>query len=92
MRLHRVDRSDALVYELITACCFYALVTVCLAELASSVPSSGGVFTWASFAASPRLGKPLGFLAGLLNFAGWIFDLCSIAYIPCLSRCSMRSV
>ncbi|KAJ7830322.1 choline transport protein [Mycena olivaceomarginata] len=40
-----------------------------IAELASSIPSAGGVYHWAS-------------VAGLINFYGWIFDLAAIVTIP----------
>jgi choline transport protein len=50
-------------------------------QLVSSVPSSGGVYHWASISPGPRIGRPLGFFAGSLNFFGWLFDLASIVYI-----------
>jgi len=50
-------------------------------QLVSSVPSSGGVYHWASITPGPRQGRPLGFFAGSLNFFGWLFDLASIVYI-----------
>jgi choline transport protein len=49
--------------------------------LVSSVPSSGGVYHWASISPGPRKGRALGFFAGWLNFFGWLFDLASIVYI-----------
>lgn len=49
--------------------------------MVSSVPSSGGVYHWASLCAGPRLGRCIGFFAGFLNFFGWLFDLASIVYI-----------
>ena len=50
-------------------------------QLVSSVPSSGGVYHWASLSPGPRHGRVLGFFAGSLNFFGWLFDLASIVYI-----------
>lgn len=49
--------------------------------MASSVPSSGGIYHWATLAPGPKYGRMLGFFAGSLNFFGWLFDLASIAYI-----------
>jgi choline transport protein len=49
--------------------------------MVSAVPSSGGVYHWASLCPGPKLGRCLGFFAGSLNFFGWLFDLASIVYI-----------
>jgi choline transport protein len=49
--------------------------------MASSIPSSGGIYHWASLCPGPRFGRCLGFFAGSLNFFGWLFDLASIDYI-----------
>ena len=35
-----------ILYEFITACSYYAFIGASIAELASSVPSSGGVYHW----------------------------------------------
>ena len=53
---------------------------ICI-QLVSSVPSSGGVYHWASLSPGPRYGRVLGFFTGSLNFFGWLFDLASIVYI-----------
>jgi choline transport protein len=50
-------------------------------QLASGVPSAGGVYHWASITPGPKYGRVFGFYAGWLNFFGWLFDLASIAYI-----------
>ncbi|KAK5175376.1 uncharacterized protein LTR77_000515 [Saxophila tyrrhenica] len=71
-----------ILYEFITACVYYAFVGASIAELASSVPSSGGVYHWASITPGPRYGRVIGFFCGSLNFFGWIFDLASIVSIP----------
>lgn len=47
----------------------------------SSLPSSGGVYHWASLTPGPKHGRVLGFFAGFINFFGWLFDLASIVYI-----------
>jgi choline transport protein len=45
------------------------------------MPTSGGVYHWASVTPGPRLGRILGFFTGFINFFGWMFDLASIAQI-----------
>jgi len=50
-------------------------------QLASSVPTAGGVYHWASITPGPVYGRVLGFFTGSLNYFGWLFDLASIVYI-----------
>ena len=71
-----------ILYEFITACIYYGFIGASIAELASAVPSSGGVYHWASITPGPRWGRTVGYFTGALNFFGWIFDLASIAAIP----------
>ena len=60
---------------------YYIFIAASLSELASSIPSAGGVYHWASITPGPRKGRIVGFFAGSLNFFGWLFDLASIVYI-----------
>lgn len=69
------------IWELWVAAFYYSFINASIAEFASSVPSSGGVYHWASITAGPKWGRPVGFFAGSLNYFGWLFDLASIAYI-----------
>jgi choline transport protein len=69
-------------YELLVACTYYIIVGLCLAELASAIPSAGGVFHWATIVAGPKYGRAAGFFAGHLGYWGWMFGLASIIYIP----------
>ncbi|MCJ1290662.1 hypothetical protein MMC34_002204 [Xylographa carneopallida] len=69
-------------YELLVACFYYGFIAASIAELASAIPSAGGVYHWASVTPGPRWGRVLGFYTGWLNFFGWIFDLASIVSIP----------
>ncbi|CAK3985844.1 Choline transport [Lecanosticta acicola] len=71
-----------ILYEYILASSYYALIGASIAELASAIPSSGGVYHWASVTPGPSYGRMLGFFTGSLNFFGWIFDLASIISIP----------
>ncbi|KAG0646426.1 Choline transport [Hyphodiscus hymeniophilus] len=68
-------------YEFLVACFYYCFIGASLAELVSSLPSSGGVYHWASLTPGPKYGRALGFFTGFINFFGWLFDLASIVYI-----------
>jgi choline transport protein len=71
-----------IIYEFIVAVIFYSFIAASIAELASSMPSSGGVYHWASVTAGPNWGRSIGFFCGALNFFGWIFDMASVISIP----------
>ena len=68
-------------YELLVAVLYYVFIADSIAELASAIPTAGGVYHWASITPGPRGGRIVGFFAGALNFFGWLFDLASIVYI-----------
>ncbi|KAK6859746.1 Choline transporter [Apiospora arundinis] len=70
-----------LIYELIVAVFYYIFIGLSLAELASSVPTAGGVYHWATIAAGPRWGRMAGFFAGWINFYGWMFGLASLLQV-----------
>ena len=53
-----------ILYEFITACAYYAFIGASIAELASSVPSSGGVYHWASITPGAKWGRIIGFFTG----------------------------
>ena len=61
-----------ILYEFITVSFFYWFVAASIAELASAIPSSGGVYHWATLTAG-RYGRLIGYLAGWWNFFAWIF-------------------
>jgi amino acid transporter len=50
-------------------------------QLASSCPSSGGVYHWSTIAAGPKWGRVTGFYAGWINFYGWMFGLASLVQV-----------
>ncbi|KAF2094154.1 choline transport protein [Rhizodiscina lignyota] len=81
-----------ILYELLTAGFYYAFIGASIAELASAIPSAGGVYHWASVAGGPRFGRILGFFTGFVNFAGWIFDLASIVQIVSNASVQMYAV
>ncbi|KAJ5509868.1 amino acid/polyamine transporter I [Penicillium expansum] len=70
-----------IIYEFITVSVFYWLIAASIAELASAIPASGGVYHWATATAGPRYGRVCGWFAGWLNFLAWSFGIsanCSI--------------
>jgi len=40
------------------------MIAACIAEMASAIPSSAGVYHWASVTGGARFGKVIGFYAG----------------------------
>ncbi|KAK9769713.1 putative Choline transport protein [Seiridium cardinale] len=70
-----------LIYGLIVAVFYYSFIGLSLAELASSVPTAGGVYHWATIAAGPKWGRSVGFFVGWINFYGWLFDLAALVQI-----------
>lgn len=71
-----------LLYEFVVACVFYGILGACIAELASAIPSAGGVYHWASVTPGPRYGRIVGFFAGHLGFWGWLVGWTSLMFIP----------
>ncbi|CAE7220057.1 Amino acid transporter [Pyrenophora teres f. teres] len=69
------------IYEFIAVSMCYFMIAACIAEMASSIPSSAGVYHWASVTAGARFGKIVGFYAGWWNSLGWIFGTASISSI-----------
>ncbi|KAF5380234.1 hypothetical protein D9757_008214 [Collybiopsis confluens] len=70
-----------IIWELLTACFYYCFVAASIAELASSIPSAGGVYHWASITAG-KYGRVVGFFTGFINFYSWIFAMSSSVFIP----------
>ena len=60
-----------LIFGLIVAVFYYIFIGLSLGELASSVPSAGGVYHWATVAGGQKHGRILGFFTGWINFYGW---------------------
>ncbi|MCJ1464532.1 GABA-specific high-affinity permease [Pseudocyphellaria aurata] len=50
------------------------------ADLASAMPTSGGLYWWTHFFSSPATRNPLSFLVGYSNTLGLVCGLCSIDY------------
>ncbi|OLN97360.1 Choline transport protein 4 [Colletotrichum chlorophyti] len=68
-------------YEFIAVSVCYWTVAASIAELASAIPSSAGVYHWASVTPGRRWGRAVGFLAGWWNYLAWILGAASMASI-----------
>jgi len=68
-------------YEFIAVSIFYWLIAASLAELASSMPSSAGVYHWASITPGPKYGRICGWFAGWWNTFAWICASASMSSI-----------
>jgi hypothetical protein len=51
------------IYEFITVSVFYWIIAASIAELASAIPSSGGVYHWASVTPGKRWGRVVGYVS-----------------------------
>jgi amino acid transporter len=68
-------------FEFVTVSVFYWTVAASIAELASAIPSSAGVYHWATVTPGPKWGRMIGFFAGWWNFLAWIMGAASMAAI-----------
>ncbi|KAI4256596.1 MAG: hypothetical protein LQ352_002036 [Teloschistes flavicans] len=59
---------------------FIFIVGLAMADLGSAMPTSGGLYWWTHFFASPAARNPLSFLVGYSNTLGLVGGLCSIDY------------
>ncbi|KAL1304537.1 hypothetical protein AAFC00_003519 [Neodothiora populina] len=69
------------IFEFLAVAMFYWMVAACIAELASAIPSSSGVYHWASVTAGKKYARIVGFFAGWWNFFAWIFGSASMSSI-----------
>ncbi|KAF5601305.1 cholin permease [Fusarium pseudocircinatum] len=72
---------SGVIYGLIVAVIYYTFIGLSISEFASSCPSSGGVYHWATIAAGPEWGRVTGFYTGWINFYGWMFGLASLVQV-----------
>ncbi|CAL3967161.1 hypothetical protein PZA11_003555 [Diplocarpon coronariae] len=68
-------------YEFVAVSIFYWLIAASLAELASSMPSSAGVYHWASVTPGERYGRVVGWFAGWWNTFAWMCGTATMASI-----------
>lgn len=66
-----------IMYEFIVVSVFYWAIGASIAELASSLPASGGVYHWASVTPGKKWGPMCGWFAGWLDFLAWNFGVAS---------------
>ncbi|PKY09092.1 putative choline transport protein [Aspergillus campestris IBT 28561] len=71
---------SGVMYEFIAVSICYWLVAASIAELASGMPSSSGVYHWASITAG-KWGRVCGFFAGFWNCLAWILGAASMSSI-----------
>ncbi|KAF2651592.1 choline transporter [Lophiostoma macrostomum CBS 122681] len=69
------------IYQFIVAGALYLCITASLAELASAIPSAGGVYHWASVTPGRKTGRICGFFAGYWNSLAYTFGACSLAAV-----------
>jgi amino acid transporter len=69
-----------LVWGWFVASGFIFVVGLAMADLGSAMPTSGGLYYWTHYFASPSTRNPLSFLVGYSNTLGLVGGLCSIDY------------
>ncbi|OCK78071.1 gaba permease [Lepidopterella palustris CBS 459.81] len=69
-----------LVWGWFVASMFIFFVGMAMADLGSAMPTSGGLYWWTHFFASPKTRNALSFLVGYSNTLGLVGGLCSIDY------------
>ncbi|KAF1950056.1 amino acid transporter [Byssothecium circinans] len=69
-----------LVWGWFTASGFIFVVGLAMADLGSAMPTSGGLYWWTHYFASPYTRNALSFLVGYSNTLGLVGGLCSIDY------------
>ncbi|KAL8913160.1 MAG: hypothetical protein Q9171_001954 [Xanthocarpia ochracea] len=68
------------IYEFIFATLMYAFISASIAELVSAMPSSGGVYHFASISGG-RFGRLTGWFAGWWNFSAYQFGIPAVSGI-----------
>ena len=69
------------IYEFIVVCLFYCFISASIAELGSAIPSSGGVYHFASVCGGRKYGRVCGWFAGWWNFFAWSFGTAGFSSI-----------
>ncbi|KAL6886120.1 amino acid transporter [Trichoderma longibrachiatum] len=69
-----------MVWGWFSASAFIFIVGLAIADLGSSLPTSGGLYWWTHYFAADRYKNPLSFLVGYSNTIGLIGGICSIDY------------
>ncbi|KAH7076868.1 amino acid permease-domain-containing protein [Paraphoma chrysanthemicola] len=69
-----------LVWGWFVASGFIFIVGLAMADMGSAMPTSGGLYYWTHYFASPKTRNALSFLVGYSNTLGLVGGLCSIDY------------
>jgi len=67
------------IYSFIAVSCMYFMIAACIAEMASAIPTSAGVYHWASVTAGAKYGRVVSF------YAGWYVSSLSPSGTPSMS-------
>ncbi|KAJ5130059.1 uncharacterized protein N7515_006098 [Penicillium bovifimosum] len=81
-----------MVWGWFTASLFILLVGLAMADLASAMPTAGGLYWWTHFLAAEKWKRPLSFLIGYSNTLGLIGGMCSVDYTLALMILSCVSI
>ncbi|GAB7366370.1 hypothetical protein MBLNU230_g8168t1 [Neophaeotheca triangularis] len=84
--------SPGVIWEFVVVSVLYWFVAASIAELASAMPSAGGVYHWATVTGGKRHGRWIGFFAGWWNCLAWNFGLASCLQIAANQLTSMYAV
>ncbi|KAG9242428.1 gaba permease [Calycina marina] len=69
-----------MVWSWFVASAFIFVVGLAMADLGSAMPTSGGLYWWTHYLASPKTKNALSFLVGYSNTLGLVGGFCSIDY------------
>ncbi|KAJ5949869.1 hypothetical protein N7454_001453 [Penicillium verhagenii] len=81
-----------MVWGWFTASIFIFLVGLAMSDLASAMPTAGGLYWWTHYFAAPKFKRPLSFLIGYSNTLGLIGGVCSVDYTLALMIISCVSI
>ncbi|KAJ5594659.1 uncharacterized protein N7459_000867 [Penicillium hispanicum] len=81
-----------MVWGWFTASIFIFLVGLAMSDLASAMPTAGGLYWWTHYFAGDRFKSPLSFLIGYSNTLGLIGGMCSVDYTLSLMILSCVSI
>ncbi|OQE18637.1 hypothetical protein PENSTE_c017G03030 [Penicillium steckii] len=81
-----------MVWGWLTASIFILLVGLAMADLASAMPTAGGLYWWTHYFAGEKYKNPLSFLIGYSNTLGLIGGICSVDYTLALMIISCVSI
>ncbi|KAF7544828.1 hypothetical protein G7Z17_g9643 [Cylindrodendrum hubeiense] len=73
--------SPGVLFEFLAACLCYLPVTASLAELASAMPSSSGLYQYSTVASGPKWGRMVGFYTGWWNYFQWLVGSVSMGFV-----------